>query len=47
METRFIPVATRSTAVRRAPEAAKIVKVEGGYLAFRTITAYETWRQQR
>ena len=32
---------------RRAPWAAKVVKVEGGYLAFESIADYETWRRQK
>jgi len=30
-----------------AKGAAVIVKVEGGWLAFDTVTDYETWRRQR
>lgn len=47
METKFLPYKLRKSAERHAPWAAKIVKVEGGYLAFRSQIAYETWRNQK
>lgn len=30
-----------------APWAAKIAKVEGGYMAFESIVDYDTWRNQK
>ena len=32
---------------KAAPGAAVIVKVEGGWLAFDTVTDYDTWRKQK
>lgn len=37
----------RSCARERCPWAAKIVKVEGGYLAFESLADWKTWRKQR
>jgi len=42
----FIQVKTRRTAVKRAPWACWIVKVEGGYMAFESATDYKTWKNQ-
>lgn len=40
--------ATTATQARKiAPWADKIVKVEGGYLAFETINEYKTWKNQK
>lgn len=47
MKTEMIACKSRSTAARKAPWAAKIVKVEGGYLAFASVTDYETWKRQK
>ena len=33
--------------VKNYPEAEKIVKVEGGYMVFETVTEYETWKNQK
>ena len=43
----FLQVKTRKAAKQAAPWAAKIVKVEGGYLAFESTVDYETWRKQK
>jgi len=45
--TRFVEAKTRREAERKAPDAAKIVKVTGGYMAFDTHDDYETWRKQK
>lgn len=35
-------------AVRRDyPEAAKVVKVVGGFMMFETMTEYQTWQRQK
>jgi len=47
MRISFITCKDRRTALRRAPWACKIVKVEGGYMAFESITDYDTWMRQR
>lgn len=47
MRTEFIEVETRDEAEQQAPWAAEIVEVEGGYMAFESVTDYETWDAQR
>ena len=46
MRTEFVEVKTRKTAIKRMPWASKIVKVEGGYKGFESITDYQTWINQ-
>jgi len=43
----FIYVRTLAAAKRRAPWAAKIVKVYGGYLAFACSVDHATWKNQK
>jgi hypothetical protein len=47
MRQEFIECTSRSTAARRAPWAAVIAKVEGGYIAFESSHDYRVWRAQR
>lgn len=47
MRTEIITCKARSTAKRRAPWAAIIAKVDGGYLAFESAADYATWRHQK
>jgi hypothetical protein len=47
MRSEIIECKSRSTAVRRAPWAAKIAKVYGGYMAFESVTDYRTWKNQK
>lgn len=47
MRKELIEVKQRRTAVRRAPWAARIVKVDGGYMAFESMSDYLTWQSQR
>lgn len=42
----FVQVASYNTAKRRAPWAAKIVRVEGGFIAFECLSDWDTWRNQ-
>ncbi len=42
----FVECKSRSTAKRLCPWAIKIVKVEGGYHCFESITDYKIWRNQ-
>jgi hypothetical protein len=44
---KLIRTGRRSAAILAAPWAAKIVKCEGGYMAFRHLTDYETWKNQK
>ena len=47
MRKEFIECKARGTAKRQAPWAAKIVKVEGGYMAFESIDDFEVWKRQK
>ena len=47
MKTVFVECKTRKTAIRRCPWAAKIVKVQGGYMAFESVQDFETWKRQK
>ncbi len=46
MRKAFVPVKTRKAALNRCPWASKVVKVEGGYQCFESVTDYEVWRNQ-
>lgn len=47
MRSAFIECRSRTTAGRRAPWAAIIIKVEGGFHAFESMTDYRIWRGQK
>jgi hypothetical protein len=47
MRTEYHTNITRKQAVKLMPWATKIVKVEGGYKGFESISDYETWRKQK
>jgi len=47
MRQEFFEAKTRKEATHKAPWAAKIVKVEGGYMAFESTEGYETWKRQK
>ncbi len=47
MRTELIQAPTAAKARKLAPWAARVAKVDGGYLAFESVTDYETWRNQR
>lgn len=47
MRTMFIECKDRRTAVRRAPWAAVIIKVDGGYVAFLSAQDAELYRKQK
>ena len=46
MRKELIVCKNRKTAVKRAPWACKVVKVEGGYMAFESWDDYNTWKNQ-
>ena len=46
MRQEFLEVETIEQAEQLAPWASKIVEVEGGYMAFESMTDYETWKGQ-
>jgi len=47
MRKALIEAKNRKEAKGKAPWASRIVKVEGGYMAFESIADYETWRKQK
>jgi hypothetical protein len=47
MRKQFIECKTRRTAVLRAPWACIVAKVDGGFMAFESITDYEIWKNQK
>ncbi len=47
MRKLFIECASRSTAARRAPWAAVIMKVEGGFIAFESAEDYRVAKAQK
>lgn len=47
MRRQHLDCKTAKQARELAPWAAKIVKVEGGYLAFESLTEWSTWKGQR
>lgn len=47
MKQQFIEAKDRKEAQKKAPWAAKIVKVEGGYRAFESTQDYEVWKKQK
>lgn len=47
MSSIYLDTTTRYRAYRLAPWAARIARVDGGYLAFATVDAYRQWRRQR
>ena len=47
MKTLFIAAESRKSAALAMPWAAKIIKVDGGYMGFASIADYKTWQAQR
>ena len=47
MRQQFIECKTRRTALRRAPWACTFAKVDGGFMAFESITDYKIWKNQK
>ncbi len=47
MRTEFIHAKTAAQARKLAPWAAKVIKVSGGYMAFESVSDYETWKRQK
>jgi hypothetical protein len=47
MKTEMIQTESRKEAVNQAPWAAKIVKVDGGYMAFESVADYKIWKNQK
>jgi hypothetical protein len=47
MRNCFIEAKSKKDAQKKAPWAAKIVKVEGGYHAFESIVDYTNWSKQK
>lgn len=47
MRKEFIECKTRQQALKAAPWAAELIKVDGGYMAFESEADAEMWRAQR
>jgi len=47
MKKELLTVKTRNQAIKAAPWAARIIKVDGGYLAFESVADYRIWLKQR
>jgi len=47
MQTQFIAAKTAAEARKLAPWAAKVAKVDGGYMAFESLDDYATWKAQK
>lgn len=47
MRKELIKADSRYAAKKLAPWAAVIAKVEGGFLAFESVTDYDVWKRQR
>lgn len=47
MRTEMIHAATAAQARKLAPWAAKVAKVDGGYMAFESVADYATWKAQK
>jgi hypothetical protein len=46
MKKEFVTCKYRYQAIKAMPWAAKIVKVDGGYMGFESITDYRNWKTQ-
>jgi len=47
MKTQLISAKSPAAARKLAPWAAKVAKVEGGYMAFESAADYRTWKNQK
>lgn len=47
MRTETINAKTAAEAKKQAPWAAKVVKIEGGYKAFESVSDWQTWKNQK
>lgn len=47
MRRTMIDCKSRTTARRSCPWAARIARVEGGWMAFESVADYATWRRQK
>lgn len=47
MRTGHIDAKTAAKAREAAPWASKVVKVEGGYIAFESLADYTVWKNQK
>jgi len=45
--TKFIRTDSKLSAVATAPWACKYVRVEGGFMAFKTMADYKLWKNQK
>lgn len=47
MKKETIQTESRKEAINQMPWAAKIVKVDGGYIGFESIVDYQIWQNQK
>jgi hypothetical protein len=47
MRKQLLSVTSPKDAQKLAPWAAKIVKVDGGYMAFESMADYQAWKRQK
>jgi hypothetical protein len=47
MKKQHIDASTAAQARKLAPWAEKVIRVEGGYLAFESAADYKTWKNQK
>jgi hypothetical protein len=47
MRQQFTEAKTRKSASKDCPWAARVVKVDGGYMCFESEADYQTWKQQK
>ena len=47
MRTQFVQTNSRACAKSNCAWAAKVVKVDGGYMCFEGVDDYNTWRRQK
>ena len=47
MRKKMVETTSRKTAEKACPWAAKIVKVDGGYMCFESMDDYATWAGQK
>jgi len=47
MRTQFVEGPNRAYALKCCPWAAKIVRVDGGWMCFESVADYQTWKKQQ
>lgn len=47
MKIKFVMTNKRSKAIEECPWSTKVIKVQGGYMCFESITDYSIWKNQK